>query len=220
MRKLIALGCAALTVSACSTQVQNAASEDFAPVYPASAVETTRQMPSGGIYTDTSPGLFAMDRRASRVGDILTVQFSENFTASKNQSVATNRTDSFDIKLPGAIFGAFTGDGLNTNRASAFGGSGSAAQSNALSGRLSVTVVRELPGGNLEILGQKKMTFNNGDEYVRLRGTVRPSDITADNVVSSDRIANAEIQYVGAGQVADAGKQGWLRAGLNTVSPF
>ncbi|SPF80109.1 flagellar basal body L-ring protein FlgH [Pseudoprimorskyibacter insulae] len=211
---------AALLLSACSTQVQNAASADFAPVYPTPAEELTRRMPSGGIYSETAAGLFAMDRRAGRVGDILTVEFTESFTASKSQNVATSRSDSFDVRLPGAIFGGFTGNGLNSGRTSAFGGTGAAAQSNALSGRVSVTVVRELPGGNLEILGQKKMTFNNGDEYVRLRGTVRPSDISADNVVQSDRIANAEIQYVGAGQVADAGKQGWLRQGLNTVSPF
>jgi flagellar L-ring protein precursor FlgH len=85
---------------------------------------------------------------------------------------------------------------------------------------LSVSVVRVLPGGNLEILGQKKLTLNNGDEYVRLSGIVRPADISAQNVVLSDRIANAQIEYIGAGQVADAGKQGWLRRGLNTVSPF
>ncbi|MEM6679737.1 MAG: flagellar basal body L-ring protein FlgH, partial [Pseudomonadota bacterium] len=101
-----------------------------------------------------------------------------------------------------------------------FSGDGSATQSNSLTGRVSVSVVRVFPGGNLEILGQKKLTLNNGHEYVRLRGIVRPSDISADNVVLSDRIAHAEIKYVGAGDIADPAKHGWLRRVYTTVSPL
>jgi flagellar L-ring protein precursor FlgH len=85
---------------------------------------------------------------------------------------------------------------------------------------MSVSVVRVLPGGNLEVIGQKKMTLNNGDEYIRLRGIVRQADISADNTVESNRLANAEIKYVGAGDVADTGKKGWLRRGFDAVSPI
>jgi flagellar L-ring protein precursor FlgH len=80
--------------------------------------------------------------------------------------------------------------------------------------------VRVLPGENLEILGQKKLTLNNGDEYIRVRGIVRPEDITSNNVVQSDRIANAEITYIGAGDVADTGQQGWLSRVLTSLSPI
>jgi flagellar L-ring protein precursor FlgH len=76
-----------------------------------------------------------------------------------------------------------------------------------------------MPGGNLEILGQKKLTLNNGDEYVRLHGIVRPDDIMANNVVMSDRVANAEITYVGAGDLADAGRRGWLSRFITSLSP-
>ena len=83
-----------------------------------------------------------------------------------------------------------------------------------------VSVTRILPGGNLEIVGQKKLTLNNGQEYIRLRGLVRPEDISADNLVRSDRIAHAEIKYVGAGDIADSSKKGWLSRALDTVAPF
>ena len=86
--------------------------------------------------------------------------------------------------------------------------------------QMSVTVARVHDGGNLEILGQKKLTLNNGDEYIRVRGIVRPEDISSNNVVLSDRIANAEIKYIGAGDVADTSKVGWLQRTLTTVSPF
>ena len=91
---------------------------------------------------------------------------------------------------------------------------------NTLTGLVSVHVVRVMPGGNLEILGQKKLTLNNGDEYVRVRGLVRPEDITSNNVVQSDRIANAEITYIGAGDLADTGQQGWLSRVLSSVTPL
>ena len=65
-----------------------------------------------------------------------------------------------------------------------------------------------------------KLTLNNGNEYVRLTGVVRPEDISADNVVLSDRIAHAVIKYVGAGTVHDTSRPGWLRRGLDVVSPL
>ena len=85
---------------------------------------------------------------------------------------------------------------------------------------MSVTVVRVFDTGNLEILGQKKLTLNNGDEYIRVRGIVRPDDISSSNVILSDRIANAEIKYVGAGDIADTAKQGWLARVFTAVSPL
>ena len=81
-------------------------------------------------------------------------------------------------------------------------------------------MVRVFQNGNLEILGQKKLTLSNGDEYIRVQGIVRPQDINALNVVSSDRIANANIQYVGAGDIANSGKKGWLTRLLDTVDPL
>ena len=80
--------------------------------------------------------------------------------------------------------------------------------------------MRVFATGNLEILGQKKLTLNNGDEYIRVRGLVRPDDISSSNVILSDRIANAEIKYTGAGDIADTAKQGWLARAFTAVSPL
>ena len=89
-----------------------------------------------------------------------------------------------------------------------------------MTGLISVHVVRVYSNGNLEILGQKKLTLNNGDEYIRVSGIVRPRDITSDNVVQSDRIANADINYVGAGDTARTGKKGWYTKMLDTINPI
>lgn len=209
-----------LAVAGCATQVQETESQMFAPVFPVPDVPQDRVMPSGAIYSSTARGMFAADRRAAAVGDVLTVEFSERFAARKSQSAGNSRSSSYDLELPD-LLGLGLDDGAVTGGSqSRFNGAGSASQSNSLTGRVSVSVVRVLPGGNLEIMGQKQLTLNNGREYIRLTGVVRPIDISADNVVPSDRIAHAAIQYVGAGDTADTARQGWLHRAATTVSPF
>jgi flagellar L-ring protein precursor FlgH len=220
MSRLIPATLALAVLAGCSTQVEEAESALYAPVFPMGEVEQDRLMPSGSIYAGHARGLFAADRRATAVGDILTVEFSERFAARKSQAADTSKSDSFAVDIPDVVSFGFDDARLTGGTTRSFSGEGSATQSNSLTGRISVSVVRVLPGGNLEIMGQKKLTLNNGHEYVRVRGMVRPSDISADNVVRSDRIAHAEIKYVGAGDVADTGKHGWLRRALTAVSPM
>ncbi|WP_412563305.1 flagellar basal body L-ring protein FlgH [Thalassobius sp. MITS945101] len=209
---------AALTVSGCATEQEAAASRDWAPVYQEPLPQPTGQLASGAIFSGGQMGLFATDRRASQVGDILTIILQEKFQASKAQNASSSKADYFSLDTPDILGINDTDLSMGTNKT--FNGNGRASQSNSLSGRMSVSVVRVLPGGNLEVIGQKKLTLNNGDEYIRLRGIVRQADITADNTVDSDRLADAEIKYIGAGDVADTGKKGWLRRGVDAVSPL
>lgn len=208
------------TLSACATQIEEKISESYDPVYPVEMPLAGEAMPTGGIYTASSAGLFASDRRAARVGDILTVRFTEKFTASKSQSSSGARSSSYEVDLPNVLTGGFDDGQLTNGTDQSFTGRGAAQQSNSLTGLMSVSVVRVMPGGTLEIMGQKRLTLNNGKEYVRLTGVVRPEDIGPDNVVRSERIAHADIQYVGAGDPHDTAKPGWLRRGLAAVSPL
>lgn len=211
-----------LALSACSTTTQDRISAEFAPVWPVETAPDAGFLPTGAIYSQSAPGLFAADRRANRVGDVLTVDFAESFAARDVQNTSTGRNDSGSINLPDLIAGplAFDSGRLTASAQGQFAGQAATTQQNTLSGRLSVTVTRVLPGGNLEVQGQKRLSMTSGNEYVRLRGIVRPWDISSDNVVSSDRLANADIQYIGAGDVSDASRPGWLRRGMNAVTPF
>lgn len=209
-----------VALAACSTVVEDRASDAYAPVFPTQDIQTRGGLPTGAIYGGGDMGLFATDRRAARVGDLLTVELDERFAARKSQQASASKTDEFNLNIPTGLRTGINNADLTGGTDQDFSGRGTASQSNSLSGRMSVSVVRVLPGGNLEILGQKKMTLNNGDEYIRLSGVVRQADISADNVIQSDRVAHADIKYIGAGQIADAGKQGWLRRAANTVSPF
>ena len=217
-------------LSACSTYVEDTASAAFEPVFPTVDLATDDADKSGAIYQQGQSGLFSADRRARNVGDILTVDFNEVFAATKAQSTASSKSDSFELGLPTAIPNILTGGlanvvggnepGLSSSTAQSFSGSGNAAQSNSLTGRLSVTVVRIFENGNMGILGQKELTLNNGKEYIRVSGIVRPEDISAGNTVSSNRLADAQISYTGAGAIADSSKPGWLSRAMRTISPF
>jgi flagellar L-ring protein precursor FlgH len=71
-------------------------------------------------------------------------------------------------------------------------------------------VVEVLPNQNLIIRGEKWLTLNNGDEYIRLTGVIRPADVTPTNEIESTKIANARIQYSGTGSFAKSQEKGWL----------
>ena len=106
---------------------------------------------------------------------------------------------------------------LSTDNSSKFKGNASANQSNSLSGQISVSVVKVYSNGNLQVQGEKWLMLNNGNEYVRVTGIIRPSDISSDNTVSSQRIANARIQYGGTGDFADTQERGLISRLFNSA---
>ena len=209
-----------IMLSGCAQHNADRVSIDFEPMYPQEMplVETNNR--SGTIFNATRGNLFSMESRAQMVGDIITVQFAESFQATKSQNAATAKSNDNSISLPTALGTPELSTKLGSSLANTFSGSGSSAQSNSLNGQVSVHVVRVFQNGNLEILGQKKLTLNNGDEYIRVHGIVRPKDINEKNIVSSDRIANANIQYIGAGDIAASGKKGWYSKILDTINPL
>ena len=218
-----------LAMTGCSTYVSNIEGQAFAPIDPPVKLSSP-QPANGSIFHSSQNGLFATDQRARRVGDILTVSFNETYSATKAQTASSSKTDNFGVTLPTGLPNIFTGGfdkdaggngaGLSAGTTRSFAGAGNAVQSNSFSGLLSVTVVRVFENGNMEVAGQKELMLNNGNEYVRVRGVVRPEDVSANNLVSSNRLADAQIRYTGSGQLADSSKQGWLSELMRTISPF
>ncbi|MEJ2444755.1 MAG: flagellar basal body L-ring protein FlgH [Exilibacterium sp.] len=74
-----------------------------------------------------------------------------------------------------------------------------------------------LPSGNLVVRGEKWMTLNRGEEYIRIRGIVRPEDISQSNTVASTKLANAHISYSGTGSLAESQEMGWLARFFNSA---
>ena len=89
-----------------------------------------------------------------------------------------------------------------------------------LEGTTSVTVVDVLPNGNLVIEGAKTIRTSKQDIYGYMRGIVRPVDISATNTVPSSKIADAQVEFIPAGELSEAQKKGWLLRGWEKVRPF
>jgi flagellar L-ring protein precursor FlgH len=154
------------------------------------------------------------DIKARQVGDLLTVILEEQTDASKTASTDISKDTSTEISAP-TILGKdieLDGNPLSTSLDSTndFSGASDSSQSNKLQGSITVSVSQVLPNGNLMIQGEKWIAINQGDEYVRLRGIVRPVDIGPSNTVLSTQVADARITYRGKGATADSNAIGWL----------
>jgi flagellar L-ring protein precursor FlgH len=185
----------------------------YAPIRP--EIPHQKVAEDGAIFqADMANNLFS-DVKARRVGDIITVNLQENTRATKSASNSTSKATGVAIN---PIIG-LGGNALNLGGESIqmgldasndFTGDASANQSNNLTGAISVTVVQVLANQNLLVRGEKWLTLNNGDEYIRLTGVVRPDDVSPTNEIDSTKIANARIQYSGTGSFDRAQKEGWL----------
>jgi flagellar L-ring protein precursor FlgH len=178
----------------------------------------------GGLYSDAGLDLFS-DRKARRPGDIITIVLKESTVSQKKSNLNATKDTAVSLDNP-TLLGAPLGLGkmdltTGVNGKRDFKGKGDAAQSNNLQGNISVTVSDILPNGVLVVRGEKWLTLNRGDEYIRISGMVRPDDIGPDNTVLSTRVANARISYSGTGAMADSSQMGWLGRFFNSgLWPF
>ena len=218
-RKYLIIASGFFVLSGCSTLSGN--EESFAPPQPV----MVEHAPSteGAIYRANTDVRLFEDFKAGRVGDILTVKLVEQTNASKNSQTSTSKSSEYSLPSPtlgGVNPPTVDGNAFLENSLSGettFDGSGASSQSNSLVGDITVTVVDRMPNGNLIIRGEKWVTLNQGREFIRLSGIVRPRDIGTDNTVASTRIANANITYSSKGVLADANRMGWLSRFFNSV---
>lgn len=216
----------ALLLSGCMTNDKPQAGDPYyAPTI--SAAQAMPQRTDGSLYQDSYGLTLFGDRKAHFIGDIITITLSEN-TVSKKSSNVNVKKDNTTVFNSGA--GTLLGTdpslkglnfGTNVAQNRKFGGAAGADQSNSLTGNITVTVAEIMPNGNLVVRGEKWMTLNSGDEFIRISGIVRPDDVAPDNTVVSTRLANAKISYSGTGSLADSQSMGWLSKFFNSsLWPF
>lgn len=190
----------------------------------------------GAIFQANSGLNLFEDVRARQVGDILTVTLNERTVAKKDNAVEIKKDNTTSITNPVLLGSAVAfntpgllplasnrdnGFGFDLESANDFSGDAKADQSNSLTGSISVMVTEVLPNGNLVVQGDKYLTLSQGNERIAVAGIVRPADIGTGNVIESNKIANVRIAYEGDGDLANAGKMGWLARFFNSpLTPF
>lgn len=167
------------------------------------------------------------DRKATRVGDIVTVVVSETAATQSSQSKKTNKDGSLNASVSSFLFpssgmGRHNGElpAASMTGTSSFSGGGQVANSQSLSARAAVLVSEVLPNGNLVIEGVRVVTFSGETQYIVLHGIIRPDDITSANTILSTNIADVRIEFISEGTLTDAQKKSWLLKAFDKVRPF
>ena len=157
------------------------------------------------LYSRGNWAALAADRRAAEPGDILTILIYQNASAANNVTTGSSKNNA----LSGQITG---GSSFNKSGSLSFSGStdnkGSTGRSGQMVGQISATVEEVLPNGDLRIAGTQNLNINRERTVIRLKGRVRPADISADNIILSNRIADAAIDYNGSGFISRSGRPG------------
>jgi len=174
-------------------------------------------VPLGQIQAPSSRGLFE-DRRASRVGDTLMVILNETTRASKlggtQASRNSNNSMSGGVNLNSTV-GSNTGNtrngqlGANASGLTNFDSKGGSSASNEFSGMITVTVMEVLTNGNLVVAGEKRLAVGAEEEVIRFSGVVMPQNIQGGSIPSS-MVADARIEYRGAGVTDEVQRPGWF----------
>ncbi|MDH5432594.1 MAG: flagellar basal body L-ring protein FlgH [Gammaproteobacteria bacterium] len=210
-------------LAGCKTIYQNAQMDDpdWAPALP--IVSNNNQANPGGIYNPNTVKLLFQDQKAHQVGDVITIVLTESTNATKTADTGLAKSSTTSLAAPSAMGNLLTvgGGTLDLSADSgaqdrSFSAETDSAQSNRLQGTISVTVHGVYPNGNLLVKGEKWIGLNQGNEFIRVAGIVRPEDVDKNNTVKSTMIANARISYGGTGPLAEANEEGWLTRFFNS----
>lgn len=174
---------------------------------------------------------FFGDQRATKIGDILTVNISIADSAQVNNTTQRSRTGSEEASI-GALFGfeenikkALPGSpsldpGLNLNSATASKGAGSVNRAETVKLTVAAVITDRLPNGNLVIGGSQEVLINNEMRELLVSGIIRPQDIAADNTIEHTKIAEARISYGGKGDITSLQRARYGLRAVEKVMPF
>lgn len=159
------------------------------------------------LWSEESRNIFS-DRKASQVGDIVTVIISEtaSMTSTKDSSNSKSGKQNLDAGLGIFDFLAAASAGQNDS----FSAKGSATNSNTARGTITVTVTDVAPNGNLIVEGTQSIWNNKNEHKITLQGIIRPDDITYRNTIPSNKVAEATVKFDGKGPLNSKQRQGIL----------
>ena len=225
-------------LAACSTVKEAVKGPELAPVgYPAQLAPMTQQyasMPqpaSANSLWRTGARTFFNDQRASKVGDILTVNIDIDDSATTKNQTATSRASNSSLGVPNflglesslgkVLPGGFDpANMINTKSCTSNAGAGSVNRSEKISLTIAAVVSGVMPNGNLVIQGTQEVRTNAEVRQLTVAGIVRPEDISSANTIKHTQIAEARISYGGRGDISRVQKTPAGQSLVEKFSPF
>jgi flagellar L-ring protein precursor FlgH len=184
----------------------------------------------GSIFPASTSGSLYQPRRDWRPGDLVTINIVTSSTATNVDAASLKRTGTLNDSLT-----SFMGVPLNFGRSSSgtpfspsvgansdqeYNGAGSAAASNDISGQVEAVITNVDPNGTLALAGRTNVNINGNVTSIVVTGYASPDDIAANTTISSNNVADMNVQYVGDGPINEAHQVPWLQQILSKVSPF
>lgn len=196
---------------------------------PGEYAQTKVHPESGSLFSDAVPG-YLEDTRAVRIGDVVVIRIDESADA-EGASTTSLSHDSSGTAGANAIMGLVPvlkrsypdmdpTKLLDYASKTGFTGEGNTARKGTLSGNIAVRITREMPNGDVYLEGTKVVLINNEEYHLYVSGLIRRSDIAPDNTIASSRIADAQIEFTGRGDLADQQRKGWFARALDSLNPF
>ena len=229
-------------LAACSTVSEAVRGPELAPVgYPAQLAPMTQQFVASRDQTPQAASAnslwrvgaraFFNDQRASKIGDILTVQIDIDDSASTTNNSASNRASTtqagvssflgLESSLGKILPGGFDpANAIGTNSTFTNAGGGSVSRSEKISLTIAAVVSQVMPNGNMVIQGTQEVRTNAELRQLTVAGIVRPEDISSANTIKHTQIAEARISYGGRGDISRMQKTPAGQALVERFSPF
>lgn len=190
-------------LSACVAPVPSSHITQPLTAKPITASERPAPPDTGGIFqTNYNQHPLFEDVRARNVGDTITVTLLENTSATEKNGNDANHAAAISASTP-SISNSATGQhvldaaGIASSAANKLANTGDSSGSNFLSGSITATVINVLANGNLVISGEKVVSINQVDEYIRISGVVNPVFVQSGNTILSTQLSDARVEYKG-----------------------
>lgn len=149
---------------------------------------------SGSLFAAAPTSLYS-DKKASKVGDILSIVIKENASAQQSSSNSRAKGGKIDGKA-GTGFLNFIPE-MGAEGSTKLDSSGTTKRSGNLTARVSARIQKKDKFGNLFVKGTRNVLINNELQEIEISGYVRPQDITMENSVESSYLSDAQVKYNG-----------------------
>jgi len=178
------------------------------------------------LYPQEGANYIYTEKRARRVGDVITVMIMEANQASQQASAQNQKDANVAVGAGLGFFSYGYANSIPTNNQIGVGahafhpGQGTSTRSSKVTAQMTAKIISVLPSGNYMIEGTRYVEVNEEKQLIEVTGEIRSDDIQSDNSIPSFRIANARVKVTGTGPAAESAKPGILTRVLSWLGLF
>lgn len=143
---------------------------------------------------------------ASKVGDILSVVILESTSAQAAAGTDASTDTGIGINVSDGSTDLRGVMGLGSE----FDGSAKIKRTGQLMAQVSVTIKEILSNGLLKIEGEQEIKLNAENQFMKVSGFIRPTDIDESNMILSTKIYESKIELIGEGILSNSEEPGWI----------